>query len=69
MTKTDRNKNPVQIYLKQIEGIKVLSREEEAQYARKAAKGDKAAKDKLITSNLRFVVSIAVKYQNRSSAD
>ena len=64
MTKTDRNKNPVQIYLKQIEGINVLSREEEAHFARKAAKGDKAAKDKLITSNLRFVVSIAVKYQN-----
>jgi RNA polymerase primary sigma factor len=64
MTRSDANKNPVQIYLKQIEGIKVLSREEEAHYARKAAKGDKAAKDKLITSNLRFVVSIAVKYQN-----
>jgi len=64
MSKSEGNRNAVQIYLKQIEGIKVLSREEEAYYARKAAKGDKAAKDKLITSNLRFVVSIAVKYQN-----
>jgi RNA polymerase primary sigma factor len=64
MSKSGGDKNAVQIYLKQIEGIMVLSREEEAHIARKAAKGDKAAKEKLITSNLRFVVSIAVKYQN-----
>jgi len=64
MAKSTGNKNAVQIYLKQIEGIKVLSREEEAFIARKTAKGDKSAKEKLITSNLRFVVSIAVKYQN-----
>ena len=64
MAKSNSNKNAVQIYLKQIEGIRVLSREEEAYFARKAARGDKASKEKLITSNLRFVVSIAVKYQN-----
>ena len=64
MARSNGNKNAVQIYLKQIEGIKVLTREEEARVARKAAKGDKSAKEKLITSNLRFVVSIAVKYQN-----
>ena len=64
MAKSSGNKNAVQIYLKQIEGIKVLTREEEATIARKAAKGDESAKEKLITSNLRFVVSIAVKYQN-----
>jgi RNA polymerase primary sigma factor len=64
MAKANNNRNAVQIYLKQIEGIKVLSREEEAHFARKAEKGDKSAKEKLITSNLRFVVSIAVKYQN-----
>jgi RNA polymerase primary sigma factor len=64
MSKPSGGKNAVQIYLKQIEGIRVLSRSEEGAVARRAAKGDKAAKDKLITSNLRFVVSIAVKYQN-----
>ncbi len=64
MARSNGNKNTVQIYLKQIEGIKVLSREEEGYFARKAEKGDKSAKEKLITSNLRFVVSIAVKYQN-----
>jgi RNA polymerase primary sigma factor len=64
MARANSNRTAVQIYLKQIEGIKVLSREEEAHFARKAAKGDKSAKEKLVTSNLRFVVSIAVKYQN-----
>ena len=64
MGKSGLNKNAVQIYLKEIENIPVLSREEEEIYARRAAKGDEEAKKKLIVSNLRFVVSIAVKYQN-----
>jgi len=64
MKKSNIEKNAVQIYLKQIEGIEVLSREEEAVYAERAARGDKEAREKLITSNLRFVVSVAVKYQN-----
>ncbi|MGQ9616523.1 MAG: sigma-70 family RNA polymerase sigma factor [Spirochaetota bacterium] len=64
MKKSNIEKNAVQIYLKQIEGIEVLSREEEAMYAERAARGDKEAREKLITSNLRFVVSVAVKYQN-----
>ena len=64
MSKSKYDKNAVQIYLKQIEVIPVLTRKEEEICARKVARGDRAAKDKLITSNLRFVVSIAVKYQN-----
>ncbi len=64
MSKQSIYKNAVQIYLKQIENIPVLSREEEEICAKKAAQGDKNEKEKLIVSNLRFVVSIAVKYQN-----
>ena len=64
MSKKSSEKNAVQIYLKQIENIPVLTREEEQVCAKAAEKGDLDAKDKLITSNLRFVVSIAVKYQN-----
>ncbi len=56
--------NPVRIYLKQIENIPVMTREEEEICARKAAMGDKKEKERLIVSNLRFVVSIALKYQN-----
>lgn len=64
MARKVADKNTVQIYLKQIEKIPVLTRQEEEVCARAAEKGDKGAKEKLITSNLRFVVSIAVKYQN-----
>lgn len=64
MNQVNNNKNAVQIYLKQIENIPVLSREDEEICARKAAAGDQKEKERLIVSNLRFVVSIAVKYQN-----
>lgn len=52
------------IYLKQISRFPLLSREEEKEYAQKVQQGDQGAKEKLITSNLRFVVTCAVKYQN-----
>lgn len=52
------------IYLKDINKIPLLTREEENNLAEKAKKGDKAAKDKIVVANLRFVVNIAKKYQN-----
>lgn len=52
------------IYLKDINKIPLLTRDEENDLALKAKKGDKAAKDKIVVSNLRFVVNIAKKYQN-----
>lgn len=50
-------------YLEQINKIPLLSREEEDMLARLSRTGDQTAKDKLIKANLRFVVSIAKKYQ------
>lgn len=57
--------DPVRMYLKEIGRIPLLSAKEEIELAKKAEKGDKKAKDKLISSNLRLVVSIAKKYLGR----
>jgi len=51
------------IYLKEINQIPLLTREEEEELAKRAMKGDEEAKKQLIQANLRFVVSIAKKYQ------
>lgn len=53
----------IQWYLEEINKIPLLTREEEDYYARKAIQGEEAAKEKLITANLRFVVQVAKKYQ------
>ena len=55
----------LQIYLKDIAAIEPLSKEAELELAKKAQNGDKIAEEKLIQSNLKFVVKIATKYQNR----
>ncbi len=52
-------------YLKEINNVPLLSRDEETELAIKAASGDKIAKNKIINANLRFVVTIAKKYQKR----
>ena len=59
------NEDITESYLKEISRIPLLSREEEQEIAREAVKGNKAARDKLIRANLRFVVRIAKKYQGR----
>jgi RNA polymerase primary sigma factor len=63
-TKTSDD-NILSLYLKEINRIPLLSREEEERYAREAARGSEAAKQKLIQANLRFVVNVAKKYQNQ----
>jgi len=55
----------LQSYLNQIAKIKPLSREEEQKLAIKAQNGNKKALDKLVTTNLKFVVKVASRYQNR----
>ena len=58
------NDNVVSLYLKEINRIPLLSRDEEVELAQQAACGNAWAKEKLIKANLRFVVNIAKKYQN-----
>ena len=53
------------VYLKQIGAIPLLKPEEEYEAAKRASQGDEEARQLLITSNLRLVVSVAKKYANR----
>jgi len=59
------DENILSIYLKEINKIPLLTREQENDYATRAAKGEKFAQDMLVKSNLRFVVNVAKKYQNQ----
>ena len=54
----------INMYLKEIRQFPLLTAEEEKELLDKIAKGDMSARNKLVESNLRLVVSIAKKYQN-----
>jgi len=56
------NSKSLEVYLKLMSEIPLLSREEEEELLKKVKEGDKEVLDKLIVSNLRFVVSIASQY-------
>ena len=64
--KTDTaDDNLLSLYLKDINRVPLLTRSEEEKLARAAAKGNAAAKEKLVRANLRFVVNVAKRYQHR----
>lgn len=62
--KAERN-DIISIYLKDISRFPLLSAEEEKECVTLSQKGDMKAREKLINSNLRFVVKIAKKYRNK----
>ena len=53
------------MYLKDIERIPLIGRDEEYDLAIRAKNGDSLARERLVNGNLRFVVSIAKQFQNR----
>jgi RNA polymerase primary sigma factor len=60
-----KDENTLAMYLREINRIPLLTREEEQRYARDAVKGNLAAQHKLVSANLRFVVNVAKKYQGQ----
>ncbi|MBI4035719.1 RNA polymerase sigma factor RpoD [Candidatus Daviesbacteria bacterium] len=57
--------DPVRQYLRDIGKIPLLTAQDEIELAKKAEKNDQPSRDKLISANLRLVVSIAKKYVGR----
>jgi RNA polymerase primary sigma factor len=53
----------LQLFLNEIGRHKLLTAAEEVELAKRVERGDKAAKERMINSNLRLVVSIAKRYQ------
>ena len=53
----------LQLFLNEMARYPLLTAEEEVELAKRIERGDKEAKDRMINSNLRLVVSIAKKYQ------
>ena len=63
---TDISADSIQMYLREIGKVPLLSSEEEMQLAKRKEKGDMEASRRLIEANLRLVVSIAKKFTGRS---
>ena len=57
-------KQPLESYFRDIREIQLLSPEEEIELSRRIKQNDQIALKKLVSSNLRFVVSVAKSYQN-----
>jgi RNA polymerase primary sigma factor len=60
---TKSNESNLSIYFNEINQIPMLTREQEVKIARDAASGNVMAREELVSANLRFVVSVAKKYQ------
>ncbi|MEP0354369.1 MAG: RNA polymerase sigma factor RpoS [Paraglaciecola sp.] len=65
---TPKNLDATQLYLGEIGFSPLLSAEEEVYFSRRALKGDEAARKRMIVSNLRLVVKISRRYNNRGLA-
>lgn len=61
---TVNSDNLLTLYLNDVKQYPLLTPEEETELARKAVSGDASAREKLINSHLRFVVSVAKQYEN-----
>jgi RNA polymerase nonessential primary-like sigma factor len=65
---TNKNLDATHLYLGEIGYAPLLTAEEEVHFSRLALKGDEASRKRMIVSNLRLVVKIARRYNNRGLA-
>ncbi|MFA6422035.1 MAG: sigma-70 family RNA polymerase sigma factor [Candidatus Buchananbacteria bacterium] len=66
MDLTDISADSIQMYLREIGKVPLLTTEEEISLAKRIERGDIEARQKLIKSNLRLVVSIAKKFTGKN---
>src|SRR5690606_7751569 len=62
---TNRESASLDKYLQEIGREELITAEDEVELARKIKQGDQRALEKLVKSNLRFVVSVSKQYQNQ----
>ena len=62
---TNRNIGSLDKFLQDISKEELITPEEEVQLAQRIKAGDEVALEKLVKSNLRFVISVAKQYQNQ----
>jgi RNA polymerase primary sigma factor len=65
---TNRDSRTVDKYLTDISRLEMITTEQEIDLATRIQEGDQVALDKLVTANLRFVVSVAKQYQSHGLA-
>ena len=61
-----RESHTLEKYFTEVSGVPMITPDEEVRLAKEIKKGNQDALDKLVRANLRFVVSVAKQYQNRS---
>lgn len=61
---TNRDSQSIEKYLQEIGKVEMVTPEEEVELARLIRQGRQDALERLVSANLRFVVSVAKKYQN-----
>jgi RNA polymerase primary sigma factor len=66
--RTSSDDDALSAYLREIRAYPLLDRDEELALAKRVREGDAEARERLVCANLRFVVSVAKKYQGRGVA-
>lgn len=61
-----RESHTLEKYFTEVSNVSMITPDEEVTLAKRIREGDQLALEKLVKSNLRFVVSVAKQYQNRS---